>query len=299
MKKPLVLGIDIGGSHITTGVVDIEDYSVDQQSIKRISIDSESSVENILGGWTQIINESIQVDRKETIHIGIAMPGPFDYENGISLIKDQTKFKALYKLNIKVELAKRLNIQPSNIKFINDAEAFMQGEVFGGVAKGYNRILGLTLGTGLGSAISLNGFSQDAALWDSQFKDGIAEDYLSTKWFTTKFEHLTGKKIEGVKQLALIAQKDKIASSIFAAFGENLSEFLNPLIKENHTEAVVLGGNIAQAYSLFSESLLNNLTQKASKIVVKITELKEHASLIGAASCWSSVPKNLIHSVNR
>src|SRR5690606_4374061 len=119
----------------------------------------------------------------EDLHIGIAMPGPYDYENGISLISEQGKMKSLYGLSVKNLLADALRIPPAQIQFTNDAESFLKGEVFAGVGKGFSNTLGLTLGTGLGSAIHVEDVVKDAKLWTAPFRDGIAEDYLGTDWF--------------------------------------------------------------------------------------------------------------------
>ena len=283
---PLILGVDIGGSHITTGIVDIEKKGLIPKSIKRKHIDSSGSAENILTGWTEIINESFECCEGQIKRIGIAMPGPFDYENGISLIKNQDKFKSLYQLNIKKELAQRLNIQSSDIKFINDAAAFMQGEVFCGAAKGYDKALGLTLGTGLGSAVVVNGQSKDAELWNSKFLNGIAEDYFSTRWFVSKYKSLTGIELVGVKELADIVKTDLYAMQVFNEFGRGLGYFLADIIKETKSEVVILGGNISQAFNLFAPHLIENLKALHLHTEIKITELNEHAALIGAASSW-------------
>ena len=283
MEKPTVLGVDIGGSHVTAAIVDLDKGVLVKNSIKRNAVDSRTNKEEILAAWCEVINAAFGKNNVGEKSIGIAMPGPFDYEKGVSLIKDQDKFDSLYMVNVREELAKKLAIKPSCIRLINDAAAFMQGEVFSGAAKGYQSVLGLTLGTGLGSAISVNGVSQDAALWNSEFKAGIAEDYLSTRWFIKKYKQLTGTTVEGVKELSSIAQTDHNAMKVFEEFGVNLSKFLEPIINGHGSEIVILGGNIAQAFPLFS----NILQQKLPKTNIKITELNEHASLIGAASCWA------------
>ena len=131
--------------------------------------------------------------------IGIAMPGPFDYENGISYIKDQNKYEALYGLNIKEQLAKKLEISISDISILNDAACFLQGEVFGGAGQGFKRVMGLTLGTGFGSARSVDGKTDDADLWCSPYREGIAEDYLSTRWFLKQYKEISGKLVKNVK----------------------------------------------------------------------------------------------------
>ncbi|TKC07982.1 ROK family protein [Pedobacter polaris] len=291
MEKPAVLGVDIGGSHITAALVDLETGTLIQDSIKRSAVDSRGNAEEIFTAWCDVINNAFGNDLSKERRIGIAMPGPFDYENGVSLIKDQDKFNALYQLNIKQELAERLNMETAHIKFVNDAAAFMHGEIFCGAAKGYNNALGLTLGTGLGSAISINGVAKDAELWNSEFLGGIAEDYLSTRWFVKKYKDLTEKDIAGVKELAAIVNEDPYARQIFNEFGRALGHFLADFIKNTGSEVVVLGGNISQAFDLFAPNLISNLKAFHLDTDIRLTKLNEHAALIGAASRWNSKVK--------
>lgn len=293
MEKPCVLGIDIGGSHITASLVDLETGTLIKNSIKRRAVNSNGSKEEILTAWCEVIKQAFGEVLTIEKRIGIAMPGPFDYENGVSLIKDQDKFKSLYLLDVKHELAQRLNIDSSAIKFVNDAAAFMQGEVFCGAAKGYSRALGLTLGTGLGSAVVINGESADAELWNSKFLNGIAEDYFSTRWFVNKYKSLTGISLEGVKELADVVKTDLYAMQVFNEFGRGLGHFLADIIKATKSEVVILGGNISQAFHLFAPHLRENLKALHLDTEIKITELNEHAALIGAASSWKlTINKN-------
>ncbi len=287
MNKPVALGVDIGGTHITAALVNLEKGTLIQGSIKRSAVNSRQDKEAILSAWCEVINQAFEGLPHSERLIGIAMPGPFDYENGISLIKEQDKFNSLYRINLKEELAQRLGIRPTAIHFINDAAGFMQGEVFSGAAKGYDRIMGLTLGTGLGSAFSINGLATDAELWNSSFLEGIAEDYLSTRWFVGRYQDLTGKEIEGVKELAAKAEEDATAQQIFVEFGDRLAQFLSPILKKEQVEVVILGGNIAQAIDLFLPSLNATLQNNGLSVNIKLSELNEHASLIGAASSWN------------
>lgn len=282
----IILGVDIGGSHITASLVNLQGGQLVESSIKRKAVDSLQDKEVILSAWCKVIEASVGNIAHHNIQIGIAMPGPFDYDNGISLIKDQDKFRSLYLANIKNELAIKLGIDADCIKFINDAAAFLQGEVFCGAAKGYDRALGVTLGTGLGSAVTVNGNATDAALWNSSFREGIAEDYLSTRWFLARYKSLTGISIDGVKELTLLASKDVRAMQVFKEFGFALGEFLTTVIKQHSSQVVVLGGNIAQAFELFEPTLTEKLNSAKLNTKIKLTELNENATLIGAAACW-------------
>lgn len=292
----MVLGVDIGGSHITAALVDIESRTLLDDSIQRRMVNSQGSASVILDAWCQVILDAYKGYETLTKYIGIAMPGPFDYENGICLIKEQDKFQALFNLNVKEELASRLEIPAANINFINDAASFLQGEVFAGSARDVPNVLGFTLGTGLGSAICTNGTAIDAALWDSPFLNGIAEDYLSTKWFVKRYFELSGKELNGVKDLASFVSADPNAKQVFIEFGNNFAQFMMPLIKKHQAEMVILGGNIALAFNVFSANLIEVLAQNQFITKIRISKLKEHAALIGAASCCQISYKNIDQS---
>jgi len=284
-NNSIVAGIDIGGSHITAALIDLQNTTVLKETCVRKSIDTNGSGTTIINEWSSVINKvfsGFDYPKK----IGIAMPGPFDYEKGISLIRNQNKFDSLYGLNIKKLLAERLQINEIDILFKNDAACFLQGEAFGGAAKGCKIAIGLTLGTGLGSARFSNGNAEDADLWHSPFLEGIAEDYLSTRWFVKRFYEISGKTILNVKELRELKSQDNSVNKIFKEFGINLAFFLSGLIDIEKPEVIVLGGNIANAYPLFYSELFFNLPNSGYPFLIKKSALGENGNLIGAGSCW-------------
>ena len=286
MKNPIALGVDIGGSHITAALINLETREIISSSFKRQMVNSQEEAEKIIADWCAVISESFSNINSPSRRIGIAMPGPFDYENGISLMHDQDKFNSLYKLNIKERLSSCLGVPRENIRFTNDAVSFLLGEVFCGSVRGYNRVLGLTLGTGLGSAIYINHNAEDADLWNSDFKEGIAEDYMSGRWFVKRYAELTGNMVKGVKELLQVSDSKHYIKQIFSEFAENLAAFISPLVKKYDMEAVVIGGNISNAFELFLPELKVFLDKNQIKAVLKIASLKEDASLVGAVSFW-------------
>lgn len=285
MEKSLALGVDIGGSHITVAMVDLKTKKLLEHSVIRSAIDSEDKSEVILSAWASLIHSALKnVERKDK-SIGIAIPGPFDYDKGVSLIKDQAKFRSLYQINVKQELADRLDMPAENIHFINDATGFLHGELFAGAGTKVGNVLGLTLGTGLGSSVCIEQVVSDADLWNSKFIDGIAEDYLSTRWFVNRYYALTGKHILGVKDIVGLENTDRFAVQLFMEFGINLARFLIPVINRLMIDKVILGGNIAKAFSCFAPELIANLKGNKIEVDIKVSELNEHAALVGAASC--------------
>src|SRR5690348_7189716 len=179
----LAIGADIGGTHITAALIDLDSKSIIPSSVKRTYLNAAGTADEIIRAWADCIREARQ--DKEIESICLAIPGPFDYETGISLITGKAKYESLYKLNVKELLSDSLNFPVRSIFLENDAACFLQGEVFSGAAGSYAKeaVIGITLGTGLGSAVYRMGSSKDGDMWRWPFKDGIAEDYICTRWF--------------------------------------------------------------------------------------------------------------------
>ncbi|SFN24461.1 glucokinase [Chitinophaga sp. YR627] len=278
----LVLAVDIGGSHITTALVDMQQRTLLPRSLWRANINSHGSAEEIIAGWVDVMQQSMG-NTNGANRIGIAMPGPFDYEAGISLIKGLHKYESLYGLNIKELLAKRLQISPDAIRFTNDASCFLQGELFAGVAEGAQSALGLTLGTGFGSSVAENGMAQEGTFWKTPFRETTAEEYFSTRWFLRRYEVLSGAQISSVKELALMAHEPGYAKDIFEEFGHNLAAFLQE--QQPLPSLIVLGGNIAQAFHLF----FRGLEEQLPDVQFVVSTLGEDAILLGAAGAWTTI----------
>ena len=178
MNNNIVIGIDIGGSHITAAQIDLQSHLIIRDSLVRHPVNAKGTAEQIIKEWTAAITACRTGNSKISKRIGIAMPGPFDYNKGISLIKNLDKYESLYLLNVKELLANELEITEADIFMMNDASCFLKGEVFCGTAGECKCVIGITLGTGLGSATSKDEIIYEGELYCSSHKDKTAEDYL-------------------------------------------------------------------------------------------------------------------------
>ncbi|QYH38100.1 ROK family protein [Algoriphagus sp. NBT04N3] len=276
-----IIGVDIGGSHISAAQINWNSGSIQLSNFYEADVDTSGSVDEIIDAWSEVIKKV--ANGKQAIQLGIAMPGPFDYEQGISLIQEQGKLKSLYGLSVKDLLAQSISIDSEFILFMNDAEAFLRGESMVGAGKKYNNLMGLTLGTGLGSAIQVEEVVKDAKLWTAPFRDGIAEDYLGTAWFIGEVKKQYGLEIEGVKDLLMPEVNSEISRSIFQKFGNSLGEFLFPYVSRLHTESVIVGGKISNASKFFLPFTQSYLQRMGLEVSCQKSELGENATLIGAA----------------
>ena len=291
--KNLAIGVDIGGSHISCCLVDISQKKIFSESLVTLEINNRAAANEIISAWAKAIHQLCEkINCNQLAGVGFAMPGPFDYASGIAKFTHEVdKYHALFDVDVAESLSKLLPFDKSQFRFMNDASAFAVGEALLGKAKDVLHSISLTLGTGFGSAFIENylpvidrlDVPKLGCLWHLPFKDGIGDDYFSTRWFVKRYHELTGLQIDGVKELVTLAQERKEIQEIFNEFGNNLSVFLSEWINKFNAEKLVLGGNITGAYSLFGSALEKGFKNRGVVIQTGISELKENAALVGAA----------------
>jgi glucokinase len=275
------LGIDIGGSHISAGLVTADGKDIPNRQLVRQPVNSHAGKEEILSAWADCIGS---LKPSATSLLGIAMPAPFDYERGISLMVEQGKYQALYEVNVKEELADRLGLPSGNIRFINDAAAFLQGEAQVAGWKKEERLMGLTFGTGLGGAFKSGELAEDGALWSIPFKEGIAEDYLSTSFFSRWAKERFGQTGIGLKPLLEAEETRAETLEMLAIFAGNLADLIEMQAKIRELDGVVLGGNMVKAADHFLPRVRELIDERGLQLAIRISQLGEKAAMIGAAS---------------
>ena len=285
---PLVLAYDVGGSHARAGIV--EDDSLSLRCANSAPIDSDGTAIDILNELFALGERTIAqaVGTNATIEgIAIAMPGPFDYENGISLIRH--KFASLFGMNMRRAFADRFGIQEDKIVYLNDAQAFLLGEIAAGAAKGFDRSVGVTLGTGVGSAFSVGSYIVEsgdgvpdggeiyALPWDGQ----TVEETISTRGIQRRYLELTGAD-KSVRDICLTAHKDHNAAQVMNEFGCNLGRVLFHVGMPFRPDVIVLGGAISRSADLFLPAAIGALGS-AWDCELRVSRLFDDAPLIGAA----------------
>ncbi|WP_341217101.1 ROK family protein [uncultured Wocania sp.] len=307
MNTQIAIGVDIGGSHITSAVVDIESLVIIPETLFTVAVDNKANKEVILKKWSEAINKSItSVSLNARANIGFAIPGPFNYKEGIALFTgENNKFENLYQVSIPQELSKALISATNNFRFLNDATSFGVGVAAMGKAKNCKKIIAVTLGTGFGSAFIEDGMPlvdhpkvpKDGCLWDKKFKDGIGDDYFSTRWCVSRYEALTSIKVNGVKEIAEANTAD--SKAVFEEFGTNMANFMIPFLKTYEPELIIMGGNISNAGHLFIPTLKKIITEATGlNIGIEISSLMEDAAIIGSAKLfnptfWNHIKENL------
>jgi predicted NBD/HSP70 family sugar kinase/mannose-6-phosphate isomerase class I len=288
------LGIDVGGSHLSGAIYNTETARIEDGSYQSVQINVSGGTDEFnscFGKLVEQILEGHNINLGSVKAVGIAMPGPFDYKNGISHIYGVKKFDSLFGVNIKLELARILNNLP--VYFVNDAESFALGEYAAGAAANSSKSVILTLGTGFGSTFldsgavmstSGNGVPPNGYLYDLPYKESIADDHFSTRWFVEQWANTNREAVRNVEDIAKFAlQGDDDALTIFDTFAGNLAEFLLPWIASFKPEKLVIGGGIAKAAPLFADKLSAALNSE-NNVSVQICQLWDKAAIIGAAT---------------
>ena len=221
-----VVALDVGGTHVSAGRVDVAAGTV--QTLVRRSFPDGVDRSHLLG---LISAAALEAAAGPAPHVGIAVPGPFDYARGISRLAH--KLEPLFGVDLRKELAASLGTPPSAIDFVNDADAFLIGEWWVGAAAGHRRAAGVTLGTGLGSAYLLDGRIVDTgphvppegSLHLVEYRGRPAEETVSRHALLARY----GEPGLDVKDVAVRARAgDKRARDVFAELAGALGELAAP-----------------------------------------------------------------------
>lgn len=179
-------------------------------------------------------------------------------------------------------------------RYVNDAAAFALGECLGGVADDAERVVALTLGTGVGSGfvagrrLVTSGDEVPANGWVYclPFEGGIVDEAFSTRWVCGRYRELTGQEISGAREAAERHAEDPAARRLFDEYGERLAAFAAPVAERFRADMLVLGGNISRAYPLFGPAMERRLEADGHRIRIGLPARPDHAALIGAASLF-------------
>ena len=285
LDSQFLVTFDVGGSHIGAGLCRLPDLALIRTASTPIagitSFDAFADMLHLLGAET--------ASGTQLAGASLAVPGPFDHQAGISLM--QHKLQYLYGKDLRSVLAARFGLPPSRVLFLNDAAAYVLGEVGVGSLKGTARSTGLTLGTGVGCAFVVNGHHVTSGpgvppggeIWNYPYQGRIVEDLISTRAIKAAYAARTGCEKE-VATLAASAATDPDARAVFDSFGTDLGHVLRDVIAPFHPDRVMIGGGIARSAHLFLPAAEREIAGLSFAIVS--AALGDQAPLVGAGQFW-------------
>lgn len=272
--------LDVGGSSIKSGRV--RDWQV--TGFRNDPYDAQGTAENILDAYATAIRTHLDAAEAAVGEVVLAHPGPFDYLNGLCLVRGVAKLESLYGRDLRAELSPLL---PSGcgLRFLNDAEAAIGGEARLGAGRPYRRILGLTLGTGLGSAFLVDGrvvreaegVPEGGEVHALPWHDETADDAFSVRGLRSRLRDTPGGDLPFEEIGRRMEGGDAALTAAFPAFGEDLGAFLAPVTAAFRADAVLVLGGLANLRVHFAPAVESHV-----RVPVLGGELGPDAPLLGS-----------------
>lgn len=314
MSKPYVVGIDIGGTNTVFGIVDARGTVLASSSIKtRKHAKIEDYIDELHVELTKLIETNEATDK--IAGIGIGAPNA-NYFTGV--IADGVNLPWPTPIPLADLVSEKFGLP---VAITNDANAAAIGEMTYGAARGMKDFIMITLGTGVGSGIVINGqmvYGHDGFAGELGHvimkrnngrtcgcgRTGCLEAYASaTGVARTAREFLDARANEESllrnMDIDSITSKDvydaavagdKLAKDVFDFTGEILGEALADFISFSSPEAIILFGGLAKSGDLLMKPLKeamdrNTMIVFKGKVKLLISELKESdAAVLGASA---------------
>ncbi len=275
MDKKFFLGIDMGGTNVRGGLVNESALT----GIVSKKIDAQASAEEVrdeLFSFTdELINGSVTA-------IGIGVPGLMDEETQIVL--DVMNIPSWKKVPLKQWMEERYKVP---VAINNDANCFALGEFYFGKGKGCNSMIGLTIGTGLGSGIIINqklyagknGGAGEFGMID--YLDKYYEYYASGQFFKNVYD------IAGDIVFKNAQQGNHEALKMYQEMGMHLGNAIKMILFALDVELIILGGSVRYAWPYFKDAMWKQLqtfpfTRALEHLRIEVSEL-DNAGILGAA----------------
>ncbi len=254
---------DVGGTELKTAVLDEKGNIVGD--IEHFDADSNASAEVVFGNMAGVVNTLKEKIGEVPTAVGMAFPGPFDYENGISYIKGLGKYENIYGRSVPEELRKRLGyLKDTGFYFLHDVEAFALGAYYNGESRGRGKTMFVCIGTGTGTGFikdgkvlknEEDGSPKDGWIYEHPFKDGKIDEYISVRGLKRIAKEVTGKEMTGLELFEHCNAGDEKALEVYRLFGKDVKNALSPYVLSFRPDRLVFGGQISKSFGYFGEEM--------------------------------------------
>lgn len=314
MAQDLVIGIDIGGQTTKCGIVDARGTVLSQTVIRS---DNFTEVGPYIAELAEALNRLIAEAGAEGRIRGIGVGAPNgNYYTGTIEYAPNLKWGGARVIPFAKLLSEQMNGIP--VSLTNDANAAAVGEMTYGAARGMKNFIMITLGTGVGSGIVINGevvYGHDGFAGELGHtcavrhngracgcgKNGCLEAYASATGVARtarEWLEMTDEPSE-LRSLDKITSKDvyeaakdgdKLAIRIFEFTGRILGEKFADFIEFSAPEAIVLFGGLARAKEFLTEPIQKAMDENVlplwrGKVKLVFSQLKESdAAILGASA---------------
>lgn len=315
MEKPYVVGIDIGGQTAKIGLVDARGNVLVQTAIKSNDTDSyKKFIDTLCDAVVKLVSKEYSMDQVRGIGIGAPNANYFagTIEGAVNLTWGGTQVVPFSEY-----MSKKIGLP---VKLTNDANAAALGEMTYGVARGMKDFIMITLGTGVGSGIIVNGnllYGHDANAGELGHvtmvrqngrlcgcgKTGCLEAYCSATGVArtaremleatdrkSLLRNLPPETISSKDVFEAASDGDELAKDIFDFTGNMLGAALADFVAFSSPEAIVLFGGLTRSGDLIMKPVVESFNKNVmprwrNKIKIMFSQLKESdAAILGASA---------------
>lgn len=308
------IGVDIGGTNVKIALVDKKGgISFPKTVPTRAEMGYEYTISNIIQSIKDLMTEA-KITASDLEGIGFGFPGQIDCDNGI--VRILPNIPGWIEVPIAEIMQKEFNVP---VKVDNDVRCAALAERSYGAGAGCKNLICITVGTGIGSGLIINGKivrgSSNAAGEIGHIKLSLGEGPICGCGDTGCFEayasgpsivamakeYIAGGKSTKYREIAgsveaitpaVICQAakegDVVAKRIFSTMGEYLGIGLSGVVNLLNPEKIVVGGGVADAGDLLLEPLRKTLKERAmpiqgAAVEVVPAQLGNTAGIIGAS----------------
>ena len=306
------IGIDVGGTNVKIALVDNKGKIIYSNSIPtRAEMGYEYTINNMKEAITELIKET-KSDPKNIESIGFGFPGQIDYQKGI--VRLAPNIPGWVNVPIAEIMEKEFGI-PTRVD--NDVRCAALGELNYGAGQGCDNLICITVGTGIGSGLVINGKlvrgASNAAGEIGHIKldmnggplcgcgdRGCLEAFASGPSIvalaeedikggkSTKYRELANPDITPYIVSEAAKQGDPVAKRIFTIVGEYIGIGLASVVNLLNPEKIIIGGGVAAAGDLLLTPIKESLIKRAmpiagSAVEIVPAQLGNSAGVIGAS----------------
>ena len=299
MAKKFIIGIDLGGTNLKVALLDLNYNIKDRETLSTRSF---MEKEDLILGIEHCVNRFIKynnLSKAQILGVGLGLPGQVDARAGI--VHFFPNIPGWKEVKFRDILRKKLGLA---IFLDNDAKLMALAEHKLGAARGFRNVLCMTLGTGIGGGIIINGklyrgfnnaagevghlpINENGAACNCG-SSGCLEAYVGNRRIITQAKKIFKRNITLEKLSQLAAKHNRLAIAIWHNTGRHLGFALAGVVNLLNLDAIVIGGGVAGAGSLLFDTIRNRLKEQAMSVQAKHVrifkaKLGNDAGLIGAA----------------
>lgn len=297
---PVRIGIHIGTGDTRIGLVDVHQKIITSRVIRT---DAGRGAQAVIGEIAAVVTELLEQEKipmDQCIGAGVGVPGTVDRRKGIVRYSNNIKWE---NVDLAGELGKLL---PVPIRIANDADTAALGEAAAGAGKDYQDVIMLTLGTGVGSGVILDGSVYEGSRFGGGElghmvivengkpctcgRKGCLEAYASSTALRREAQERLGREVTVEELFASAAAGDKEAQAVVDDYVSKLGIGIVNMVNMFRPQLVLLGGEIGRQGGLLLEPLQRIVERDCfggtyGEIPkVAAAALGEAAAVIGAAS---------------